>query len=343
MAKSDQNTNKQSDKNPLHHHLAFFAVATLILFVIVTLPFTLTSAFKDVLDSPESEIYPIPGGPRPEEYMRHSHVGIVIASLDELQQLLNLRVYIRRDFRWTANYKERIILFSVPSDDIKGELPPSVTIDYPVDEFCSTQTVQLPVRGQPLRYPFDVYDMKMGVLMQRVYSDKRTENLTAEEAKGYLFMTLSEHLPRQKICRPVDLDPLGIEGPISNCRYMYVENIVLKRPLYLKVLAVLLVLLVAAAASFAVFLRPLKELIVNSGALVLGVWGIRSILVSGSSSFVNAVDLALSTVILFLLLAISIRTFIFFKDKIRVDLPGWKCKPVDTCEEEDADSEKNCQ
>ncbi|MGV8119919.1 MAG: hypothetical protein AB2L14_09195 [Candidatus Xenobiia bacterium LiM19] len=177
MAQSDQNTNKQSDKNPLHHHVAFFAIATLILFVIVTLPFTLTSAFQDVLDSPESEIYRIPSGPRPQEYMKHSHVGIVIASLDELQQLLNLRVYIRRDFIWTANFKERIILFSIPEDDIKGELPPSVTIDFPADEFCSTQTVQLPVRGQPLRYPFDVYDMKMGVLMQRVYSDNRTEIL----------------------------------------------------------------------------------------------------------------------------------------------------------------------
>lgn len=69
MKQSDQNTNKQSCKNPLHH-LAFFALATLILFVVATLPFTLTSAFQDVPDSPDSEIYPIPGGPRPEEYVK---------------------------------------------------------------------------------------------------------------------------------------------------------------------------------------------------------------------------------------------------------------------------------
>ncbi len=315
--------------------MAFFAIATLILFVIVTLPFTITSAFQDVLGSTESEIYPIPSGPKPQEYEKHSHVSIVIASLDELEQLLTLRVYIRRDFMWTSDNKERIMLFSVLGVDKHGELPPSVTIDYPTNEFCSTQTVQLPVRGQPLRYPFDTYDIKLGILMQRVIPDGRTENLTAEEARGYVFMQLSERLPRQEICRPLDLDPLQIEGPCDKCRYMYVERIILKRPLYLKVLSVLLVLLVAAAASYAVFLRPLRELIVNSGALVLGVWGIRAILVAGSSSFVNAVDLALSTVILFLLLAISIRTFIFFKETSRMDLPGWKCKSVDTCKEEE--------
>jgi hypothetical protein len=52
-----------------------------------------------------------------------------------------------------------------------------------------------------------------------------------------------------------------------------------ERPRYLRVLAVLLVLLIATAVAYSVLLRPPEDLIVNSGALVLGVWGVRAILV----------------------------------------------------------------
>jgi hypothetical protein len=74
------------------------------------------------------------------------------------------------------------------------------------------------------------------------------------------------------------------------------------------VLTVLLVLLVSAAAAYAVFLRPLNELIVGSGALVLGVWGVRGVLLGTSIPGITAVDLALIVVMLFLLATITVRT-----------------------------------
>ena len=85
-------------------------------------------------------------------------------------------------------------------------------------------------------------------------------------------------------------------------------------------LAVLLVLLVASAAAYAVFLRPLQDLIVNSGALVLGVWGIRAILTPSNISFMTAIDLALSVVIIFLLGAISVRALMFMHDRAELTL-----------------------
>jgi len=68
------------------------------------------------------------------------------------------------------------------------------------------------------------------------------------------------------------------------------------------------VLLVAAAAAYAVFLRPLDQLVINAGALILGVWGIRAVLLGTTLPGLTAVDLALWSVILFLLLAITVRT-----------------------------------
>ena len=58
---------------------------------------------------------------------------------------------------------------------------------------------------------------------------------------------------------------------------------------------------------YAVFMRPLDDLVINCGGLILGVWGIRSILSPSNPAYLTAVDLALSVVILFLLGAITMR------------------------------------
>jgi hypothetical protein len=71
-----------------------------------------------------------------------------------------------------------------------------------------------------------------------------------------------------------------------------------------------------------VFLRPLHDLVVNSGALVLGVWGIRSILTPPSIVYITAVDLALSLVIIFVLSGLMIRALLFVHDVAELSLLG---------------------
>src|SRR5262249_44736589 len=69
-----------------------------------------------------------------------------------------------------------------------------------------------------------------------------------------------------------------------------------------------MVLLIAAAAAYAVFLRPLDQILVNAGALILGIWGVRSVLLgTDAPPGASAVDLSLSAVVLFLLAAILAR------------------------------------
>lgn len=65
---------------------------------------------------------------------------------------------------------------------------------------------------------------------------------------------------------------------------------------------------VTAAAAFAVFMRPLDQLVINAGALVLGVWGVRAILLGAGVAGLTIVDVSLLVVILFLLVAIAFRT-----------------------------------
>src|SRR5262249_44141518 len=73
------------------------------------------------------------------------------------------------------------------------------------------------------------------------------------------------------------------------------------------VLSIMLIMLISAAAGYAVFLQPWQQLAMSVGGLILGVWGIRAVLLPASINYTTAVDLSLALVVLFLLAAISIR------------------------------------
>ncbi|MGH2602283.1 MAG: hypothetical protein ACRDJ9_23225, partial [Dehalococcoidia bacterium] len=160
-----------------------------------------------------------------------------------------------------------------------------------------------------------------GIVLQRVLPDGTVQSLSAEEAADRLVATLQVELPRLDMSGPHPVDASRIEATGGTYPFLIVDELTFERSLYLRVLTVLLVLLVAAAASFAVFLRPLNELVIDVGALVIGIWGIRSILVGidappGSS----VVDLSLSIVILFLFAAITVRALMFLDERARLNV-----------------------
>jgi hypothetical protein len=107
-----------------------------------------------------------------------------------------------------------------------------------------------------------------------------------------------------------------------------------------RVLAVMLVVLIAAAAAYSVFLRPLHDLVVNAGALVLGVWGIRAILTPSSVNYMTAVDLALSMVIIFVLGALTIRALLFVHDEAQMGLLGHRPRATEGTEPPKASSDR---
>jgi len=205
---------------------------------------------------------------------------------------------------------------TVTADDADAEgLPPSATFTLPPAGEAFSQTFELPIRGYPIHYPFDRYQMVIGVALQRVHPDGLVDTLTPDQAKGQLFLTVQELLPRQNMSEPLALDPQSLRAEGDPLPYLNAFMVSFERPRYVRALAVLLVVLIAAVAAYSVFLRPLQELFVSSGALLLGVWGIRAIIVPVNVAYLTAVDLALSTVIIFLLGALTIRVLVYVHDR----------------------------
>lgn len=123
-------------------------------------------------------------------------------------------------------------------------------------------------------------------------------------------MTVRERIPRVHMALPRPLDPASIRPESANFSYLYVNELTFSRPAYLKALIVLIVALIGAASFYAVALRPFDQLIINAGALVLGVWGVRSLLLGSFPADVTMVDIALMGIIFLSLCGITFRALL---------------------------------
>jgi ABC-type multidrug transport system fused ATPase/permease subunit len=175
--------------------------------------------------------------------------------------------------------------------------------------------VNLPIRGEAVRYPFDRWSVRFNAVPLRVLADGTKQEIAADDPRGQVAIQVDNRIPRMRMEGQTFAGrvPEGA-APIAS---LGVE-LDFERPLYLRIVTVLLVVLIGAASAYAVFLRPLSELIINAGALVLGVWGIRAVLLGTELTFMTGVDLALMGVILFLLTMLTLRTLWGLEARSRV-------------------------
>ena len=287
----------------------------LLLVIVVTLPFSLASIVDDVLGPATGKVFPLMKRPRTEMAPTSTRLHLAVTSIDETRLTATLRVsghHMCSECAWT----DRVLFVSLASDDGDAEgLPPSVSIALPQSNEGVSKVVDLPIRGFPIRYPFDRYDMVLAIALQRVYPDGRVETLAPEQTPRQLSLSLQELLPSLLMSVPEAVDAAALRAPEDPVPYAAAYHVSFERPRYLRVLAVLLVVLIASAAAYSVFLRPLADLIVNSGAVVLGIWGVRGILTPANLYHLTAVDLSLSMIILVLLGGLTVKALLHAHDK----------------------------
>ena len=135
------------------------------------------------------------------------------------------------------------------------------------------------------------------------------------------WWTLQNQVLDMIMAPPETIPPESVHVPTDPFGFLAVQALNYERPAYLQVLAVVLVLLVAVSAALALFTRHIDELALGFGGIILGVWGVRSILMPQSIGTVTAIDLALSWLILLLLLGLAMRALLHFHRHSELPLP----------------------
>jgi hypothetical protein len=241
------------------------------------------------------------------------YANISIVDLDETTDQATLVVSGNRTCAATCS-SIALTLASLDDDaDERQGLPPSATIKLAPTDRIFSQSVQLPLRGQPSLYPFDSYHLWLGVGGEATLADgSRLELSAAVLDQRHAVVTVQNRVPDMIMANPTPIPPQQVHAESDPFGLVAVQALFFERPAYLKVLAVGLVLLIAISATLALFTRGLDELALGFGGLVLGVWGIRSVLMPQSIGTVTVIDLALSWLILLLLLGLALRAALHF-------------------------------
>lgn len=189
---------------------------------------------------------------------------------------------------------------------LRRGLPASATVRIGEGDAMFSQTFDLPVEGWPGLYPFDTYRLRLGAIaVDRIDGAWRTRSV--DPAAPHEVGTI------QNGTRDLVMDPPApvaidlVVAPSDWTAPMGVLDLRFRRPAYLRALAVALVALVGISALASLTTRAPAEALLGLGSLVLGVWGVRSVLVPSDFGVVTAVDIVLSLVILLLLVGLGVR------------------------------------
>src|SRR5262249_62298554 len=102
--------------------------------------------------------------------------------------------------RRAATRSHAVVLFSVRPQEAAGAgMPPPAAVTLPPTNSVITQTVELPIRGYPNRYPFDTYELWLAVTVLRAQPDGTLVSLDPVEATDHLFLTPQEQLPPENL------------------------------------------------------------------------------------------------------------------------------------------------
>ncbi|HZS02696.1 MAG TPA: hypothetical protein VFE37_28550 [Chloroflexota bacterium] len=288
--------------------------------LLVATPLALGSIGRQLIAPPEKQVYVLSGQPSPGAASAApadgSYFNVAVASLDEAKKVVTLRLSGHRACRGACP-AFRLRFFSLSDHPVqRAGLPPSATVTVAEGTSVRTESIELPVSGLPSLYPFDRYELLLATAVTT--DDEAGGDRPARSVyDGNLLVTLDSELPRQIMLPPqVDRAP-AVQGATAEVTFQHVADLRFVRPLHLQILTALLVALMAAAALLTVITEPLRRLVVGIGSVVLGVWGVRAILVSDAPQVITAVDLLLSGVILILLYGIAIRVLLVLRHE------GW--------------------
>lgn len=296
---------------------AFFITLFVVIGVLGILPTAIISMVNELRGQEENPVYDVFTGQEIDPAQRFSgntaFVNVTVTNIDEASRIATLRI---SGDRICDRLCPPVIgtFYSLGNEAAKRRgLPPSASVTVPGEDGPYTYTIQLPVSGTPQRYPFDDYTLLLGAIVTAKLPNGTIDiNNQKQLIENNVSMTLEDGVSRLNMLPPEPVDPAAVRAPTDPVSFVLVDRLQWQRPQYLRILTVLLVILISASGLFALGLRTLPELVLGIGGIILGIWGVRSVVVQTPLPDVTLIDLMLGFVILVLLLALSFRATRYF-------------------------------
>jgi len=296
----------------------FVLVATLILVMIVLIPFGLIDLIVDVSNPATEKLFTVtPMGSPDAATTTYNRVQVDVAAIDELGETVTLRVSGTHFCKDNCAARDKIVFYSIdPFGRDEEGLPANDSITLPTTPTQFSATLKLPIGSSLFRYPFDTDTLTLGLSLERIGADNKSVVVPVDEARGQLFVTVRDKVNRLRMDDPdllnaADVRPLKVD----NFDYVAASDLTFHRSNYLKALVI------------AVLLRTFDQVITNAGPIVLGIYGVRVLILGGFPTDVTAVDLILTGLVTFFLLITAARGLSYFQQRSGWRIPGFAPPP----------------
>jgi hypothetical protein len=300
------------------HRAGMIATLALLAVVLVALPLAIRSMAGTLFGAQQATLYDLVTGGEVQPVAAaiaaadQTYINLAVVSLDPATGQATLAISGNRVCAPPCPTVQLTLLALDDNAALRRGLPPWATITLAPDELIFSESVLLPVRGRPNLYPFDTYDLWLGFAVLVIGPDSKPVPVDLPAIEEGAVITLQNQLSHLEMDPPRTIEPTRAMAVTDPYALPLVEALHFARPDYLKILAVLLIVLIAVSGGIALLRRDVDDLLLGIGGLILGIWGIRSVLVTQPLPGVSAIDLALSFVILFLLLGLTVRLTRFF-------------------------------
>src|ERR671932_2326341 len=208
---------KEQQRIRLGHRIGFAVITTLLLFILVSLPLALSSVAQELLQ-PQARFGAALFDPTIPPAETHSRLTVDLIDLNEWEQTVKIQVSGIHVCHPACSWNDRFLFVSaldgLSLDPEREGLPPAQSVTIPPTAQDLNQDITLPLTGYPIRYPFDSYQLGLGVIMQRVFADGSVQNLSPAEAAGHLSLHLANHLPRMIMHEP---SPINAQSADPDC------------------------------------------------------------------------------------------------------------------------------
>lgn len=334
---TDSDENGQDDAaapSPRHarfvqraHRIGLIVSIVLILLTLLSLPFAASSMSGELFERQDEKLYGaldgklVPDQPAVLDSPNQNYINLAIAAVDEVNGIATLAVSGNRICN--AGCKTEEITFYALDDNASQRrgTPPTALLTLNPTDVMFSETVQLPIRGAPTLFPFDRYEIWLGFSATEKGDDGKRVELTSGEITAASLITLQNQDTQLVMHPPKPIDPASVRSPTDPYDFVSVQALEFRQPTYVIVLAVLLVVLISMSGIIAVTTKSYQDLALGIGSVVLGVWGVRSVLVTQPMPGSTLVDIALSFVIIAVLLAFVTRSAVYFEQG-----SGWKLR-----------------
>ena len=307
------------------YRLAILLTVLLVIAVVAALPFAIQSMFATLFGTIQEPIYDLETGAvrtqadAEPEVPDRTYLNIAVSNIDEASASATMTISGHRECSGECPGLNLLLLSINDSAGGQGTAP-SATLEIDTAVHVFTDTVELPVSGNPSLYPFDEYELLLAIAGFSTNADGTQTPLTRADFADNLTVSIQDQVAKFVMQPPIAFPLPDVTEADDLVESVAGQRLDFRRPIYLMVLSGLLVLLIGISGALSLFTRSINDLLLGIGGLILGVWGIRSVMVPQPLPTLSLVDISLSTVILCLLIGLAVRAAIYFRHQSEITL-----------------------